>query len=132
MAKSPLLKMLTKKVKIGKTWQNTYVIRQEYNKFRKAWFPVVLYWNRFLEKKPNGDFTFRCWVEGVFTETGRSYYHDGLKTPYDRITRPGTDKCDPEDVKAIRDFYLDSVKGEPVGPHFEVKKLGAYMPTYPR
>lgn len=128
MAKSPLFKMLTKKVKIVKTWKNTYVLRQEYNKYQKMWFPVILYWNAIDEKQQDGSRLFRCWVEGLFTETGSGFYHDEVKADYTAITRPGTDKCDPDDVKRMVDYFLDENKTRPVGPLVEVKKLGTYMP----
>lgn len=131
MAKSPLFKMLTKKVKIDKTWKNTYVLRQEYNKYQQAWFPVIFYWNRMEETTPDGTTRFRCWVECLCTETGSSYYHDEAKADYTTISRPGTDKCDPEHVKRMVAFYLDENKTRPVGPLVEVKKLGTYMPKAP-
>ena len=131
MAKSPFFKMLTKKVKVVKTWKNTYVLRQEYNKYKKMWFPVILYWNTIDDKQPDGSRIFRCWVEGLFTENGSGFYHDEVKADYSAITRPGTDKCDPDDVKRMVAYYLDENKTRPVGPLVEVKKLGTYMPKRP-
>lgn len=132
MAKSPLFKMLTKKVKIVKTWKNTYVLRQEYNKYQKMWFPIIFYWNRMEETTTDGATRFRCWVECLCTETGSSYYYSSPKSDYTTISRPGTDKCDPEHVKAmIAQYQADCDEHDPCGPVYEVKKLGAYMPKRP-
>lgn len=132
MAKSPLFKMLAKKVKIVKTWKNTYVLRQEYNQYQKAWFPIIFYWNRTAETTPDGTTRFRCWVECLCTETGSSYYYSSPKSDYTTISRPGTDKCDPEHVKAmIAQYQADCDEHDHCGPVFEVKKLGAYMPKLP-
>lgn len=129
MAKSLLFRMLTKKVKYRKTWKNTYVLRQEYNKYQRTWYPVILYWNQSMELGP----LYHCWVEGIFTEDGTSFYSNDLSVgypAYDRITKPGTSKCDPEHVKAIVDYYTELMSHEPVGPIFEVKRLGTYRPVY--
>ena len=143
MAKSLLFKMLTKKVKIVKTWKNTYVLRQGFDKLRNRWFPVIFYWDVFDGKNPNGDRAFGCWVEGLSTDCdnwpyreevkarGGRFFHGVLKDDYTSISSPGTDRCDPGEVKRLVDGYIDLNSTRPVGPLVEVKKLGAYMPKLP-
>lgn len=148
MAKSLLYRMLTKRVKIVKSWKNTYVLRQEFDRLRNRWFPVIFYWNVFEEKKQNGDHIFRCWVEGLTTDCanwpyrdevkadevkakGGRFFHGVLKADYTAVSSPGTDRCDPAEVKRLVDGYLDLNSKRPVGPLVEVKKLGAYMPKLP-
>lgn len=124
MAKSLIFKMLKKGAKIKKTWKNVFALRQEYNKYQKAWFPIIFYWNC------DGS---RRWIECLCTETGSSYYYSEAKSDYTSISRPGTDKCDPEHVKAIVAHYqAECDEYDPCGPVQEVKKLGAYMPKAPR
>ena len=132
MAKSLIFKILKKGAKIKKTWKNVFALRQEYNKYQQAWFPVIFYWNRMEETTPDGTTRFRCWVECLCTETGSSYYHDEAKADYTSISRPGTDKCNPEHVKAIvKHYQAECDENDPCGPVQEVKKLGAYMPKAP-
>ena len=133
MAKSLLFRIMTKRNVIKRTWRNVYALRQEYNKYQQAWFPVIFYWNRTVETAADGTTRFRCWVECLCTETGSSYYHDEPKADYASISRPGTDKCDPEHVKAIVEHYqAECDQTDPCGPVQEVKKLGVYMPKAPR
>lgn len=117
----PMCKMtrgLLKKQPNKLTWKNVYVLRQEYNKFQRRWFPVLLYWNS------DG---VRSWIEGLFTE-GNGFYHDEMKYDwYDRVTRPGTGKCDQEEVTAMVKHYLDSCNE----PQYQVSKLGSYKPSNP-
>ena len=113
-----------------KCWENVYVLRQEYNQYAKKWFPVILYWNRSTDRQ-------RVWVEGLFTETGRSYYYDELKVDYTSVTKPGTSKCDPEEVKEMVERYISDFKEDLEEPAafggndtpIEVKKLLAYRTT---
>ena len=80
MAKSLIFKMLKKGAKIKKTWKNVFALRQEYNKYQQAWFPVIFYWNRIEETTPDGTTRFRCWVECLCTETGSSPTEFGLSS----------------------------------------------------
>lgn len=113
-----------------KNWANVYVLRQEYNVYAKKWFPVILYWNRSLDRQ-------HVWVEGLFTETGRSFYYDEIKADYTSITKPGTNKCDPEKVKEMVERYVSDFKHDLEDPSafdgndtpIEVKKLAAYRPN---
>lgn len=102
-----------------KDWSNVYVLRQEYNKFQKKWFPIVIYWNVSDSKS---------WTEALCTEDGTSFYHDEIKTYFTSVTRKGTDKCDPKDVERIIEEY----KSENSEPVFEVQQLGRYVPIYKR
>lgn len=126
MAQSLLFKLLKKRPKIKKTWQNVYALRQEYNPYQKAWFPIIFYWNR----SKIGPAKYRCWVEALATETGDSYYHTEIdRGAYSSRTRPGTDKCNPEHVKSIVAYYQQECdKENPCGPVVEVKKLAVYAP----
>ena len=101
-----------------KNWRNVYALRQEYNRFQKRWFPIIVYWNcnRSI-----------VWCEVLCTEDGSSYYHTNLIADYARVTRKGTDKCDQEAVKRMLEYY----KAETKGDIYEVEKLGAYCPRHP-
>jgi hypothetical protein len=99
---------------IKKDWANVYVLRQEYNKYQRRWFPIVVYWNTSGGK---------MWQEALCTEDGSSYYHNEVKD-YTRVTRLGTDKCDAEEVKRIVKEY----EHENSDPVYEVQKLAAYRP----
>lgn len=101
-----------------KAWNNVYALRQEYNKFQKKWFPIILTWDG------STDDSSRVWVEALCTENGSTYYWDELKTDYTRISRAGTDKCDAEEVKNMVAFFKSSFNTE----MHEVKKLRAYHP----
>lgn len=113
-----------------KNWKNVYVLRQIYNVYAKKWFPVILYWNCSFGRR-------NVWVEGLFTETGCSFYYDELKVDYASITKPGTNKCDPEEVKEMVDRYVSDFKDDLEDPSafddndtpIEVKKLAAYRPN---
>ena len=108
--------------KAKKNWENVYVLRQEYHPDEKCWFPVILYWNRIF---PENRLYIRSWVEGIFMETHERFFHIELKESYHDITRPGTDKCDPKDVKDIMEFFLDECKDK---NQHEVKKLSVFAP----
>ena len=99
-----------------KDWSNVYAVRQEYNKFQKKWFPIILVWSK-------NDRT--AWIEALCTEAGSSFYYTEIKDDYTKVTRKGTDKCDPEDVKRIRDFFEHDYTSEEM---HEVQKLGDYRP----
>lgn len=117
MSMCKMTRGLLKKEPKTLNWNTVYVLRQEYNKFQRRWFPVLLYWN--------SDGT-RSWIEGVFTE-GNGFYHDELKyINYDKVTRPGTGKCDQEDVAAMVKYHLESCND----PQYPVSKLGAYKPVH--
>lgn len=132
MAKRLIFKMLKKGGKNKKTWKNVFALRQEYNRYRDAWFPIIFFWNRMEETTADGTTRFRCWVECLCTETGSSYYYSAPKSDYVSISRPGTDKCDPEHVKAmVAHYQAECDEYDPCGPVQEVKKLGAYMPKAP-
>lgn len=98
----------------NKDWSNVYVLRQEYNKYQRRWFPIIVYWNTSEGK---------TWQEALCTEDGSSYYHNEVKN-YTDVTRKGTDKCDPEEVKRIVKEY----EHENSDPVYEVQKLAAYRP----
>lgn len=97
-----------------KTWANAYVLRQEYNRYQKRWFPIIVYWNCSGSTR---------WQEALCTEDGSSYYHTEVKD-YTAVTRKGTDKCNQDEVKRIVKAY-ENENDEAV---YEVKKLGAYQP----
>jgi len=99
-----------------KDWSNVYAVRQEYNKFQKKWFPIILVWGK-------NDHT--AWIDALCTESGSSFYYAEIKEYYTKVTRKGTDKCDPEDVKRIRDFFEHDYTSEDM---HEVQKLGDYRP----
>ena len=99
-----------------KSWFNVFALRQEYNQHQKTWFPVIFYWN-------GSDDTGKYWIESLCTETGNSFYHSEAKSGYSAISSPGTDKCNPEHVKAILAEYKSDNNCV-----FEVQKLGAYRP----
>lgn len=100
--------------KTTKDWSNVYVLRQEYNRFKKCWFPIIVYWNVSGTSR---------WTEALCTEDGSSYYHTDVPD-YVAVTRKGTDKCDPEHVKRIVNEYEHENDGEV----HEVQKLGQYRP----
>lgn len=103
-----------------KNWSNVYTVRQEYNKYQKTWFPIILVWNK-------NDRT--AWIEALCTETGSSFYYTEIKFDYSKVTRKGTDKCDPEYVKRIREYFKNDYSSEEM---HEVQKLGAYLYTNPK
>lgn len=112
-----------------KTWENVYVLRQEFNKYAKKWFPAILFWERSCDRE-------RSWITGLFTEDGETQYYDEVKAYYADITRAGTDRCDPEDVKLLveryeSDFERDLEDADAFGGNrkpVEVKRLLAYRP----
>jgi len=112
-----------------KTWENVYVLRQEYNKYARKWFPAILFWERSADRE-------RSWICGLFTEDGETQYYDEVKAYYPDITRAGTGKCDPEDVRVLveryeSDFADDLEDAGAFGGNskpVEVKKLYAYRP----
>ena len=104
-----------------KTPWNVYVLRQEYNKYQKKWVPCILFWNGTVEKDEGDE---RFWVEGLFTETGKSFYYTENVQGYYTWSSHGVSKCDPEDVKRIVDYFLDGENKK----WFEVRKLNSYRP----
>jgi hypothetical protein len=103
-----------------RTWMNVYVLRQEYNGDAGKWLPVIFYWNC--------DGT-RWWVECLCTETGSSYYYSAPGSDYARISRPGTDRCDPVDVRnMVAQYRADCAGYDGCGQVSEVRKLGSYAP----
>ena len=109
-----LLKKQPKKL----TWKNVYVLRQEYNKALRKWFPVVMYWRVIGNDS---------WVEKL-EMNDHGFYHDEVSYQmYDGNTRPGTSKCDPADVSKIVEYH----ELEGFGHTSEVSKLGSYKPSNP-
>lgn len=100
-----------------KTWENVYVLRQEYNPHQRCWFPIIVYLNRSKMSKTLN----RWWEEALCTETGDSFYHTEVKD-YTSTTKKGTDKCDPKHVE----FLVNQWKNENDHAVYEVKKLNVY------
>ena len=100
-----------------KNWDNVFCVRQEYNEYQKKWFPIILYWNGCFPK---------VHIEALCTETGSSFYYTELKSNFADVTRKGTDKCDPDDVKRIREYFNHDYASAKM---YEVQKLGAYCPV---
>lgn len=110
----------SKKGGAGLTWRNVYALRQEYNSYAEKWFPVIFYWNCDGTRK---------WMECLCTETGSSYYYSGTPFDYTSISRPGTDRCDPEDVgNMVAQYRADCAGYDGCGQVSEVRKLGSYPP----
>ena len=105
------------KAKQAKNWRNVYTMRQEYNRGLKKWLPVIIYWNARVDGS-------KSWPEAVCTDTGNGWYHTEIED-YTKVTRHGTGKCDPSDVKAIRSFFLNESEGE---GYTQVERLGSYRP----
>ncbi len=99
----------------NKDWSNVYVLRQEYNKYQRRWFPIIVYWNTSEGK---------TWQEALCTEDGSSYYHTEVKD-YTAVTRKGTDKCNAEEVKRIVEQYKSECENKVL---YEVQKLASYRP----
>lgn len=99
----------------NRTWKNVYTLRQEYNKYRKRWYPVVVYWNC--------DGRHR-WLETLATDDGVTFYHAEISEGYFRDgTKHGTGHCTPEEVNRILDYYKDENPDT-----FRVERLGIYRP----
>ncbi len=100
-----------------KNWSNVYVLRQEYNKYQRRWFPIIVYWGK-------SDVDNRYWQEALCTEDGSSYYHTEVKD-YTAVTRKGTDKCNAEEVNRIVEQYKSECEQKVL---YEVQKLASCRP----
>ena len=49
-----------------KNWENVFVLRQEYNKYQKCWFPIIFFWSC-------SKVCHKSWIECICTESGDSH-----------------------------------------------------------
>lgn len=102
-------------------WETAYAVRQEYNQEQDQWFPIIFYWNR-------SPAIPRAWIECLCTESGNSYYHTELTHyNYCGISKPRTDKCNPDHVAYLLSIFRTKCAEWGITP-VEVQKLGTYRP----
>lgn len=74
-----------------------YTMRQYYNEYDKKWHPCVVY----INSSDNGEWWIECFDEWGTNELGWDY---------EKFTKNGTSKCDPEEAKRIEDIFISDSK----------------------
>ena len=74
-----------------------YTMRQYYNEYDKKWIPCVVY----INSSDNGEWWIECFDEWGTNELGWDY---------EKFTKNGTSKCDPEEAKQIEDIFISDCK----------------------
>lgn len=87
-----------------------YTMRQYYNEYDKKWHPCVVY----INSRDNGEWWIECFDEWGTNELGWDY---------EKFTKNGTSKCDPEEVKRIEDTFISDCKEYASVPLRKVSRL---------
>ena len=92
-----------------------YTVRQYYNKYTKEWKPCIIY----INSHDNGEWWIEWFDEDGTSEIGLDY----------GISRNGTNKCDPEEVKNLEDVFVSdcNVPTKKVYRLGSVGRLGRYI-----
>lgn len=88
-----------------------YTVRQYYNKYTKEWKPCIIY----INSRDNGEWWIEWFDEWGTSEIGLDY----------GISRNGTNKCDPEEVKKLEDAFISDCKEYGNTPAKKVSRLGS-------
>lgn len=88
-----------------------YTVRQYYNKYTTEWKPCIIY----INSRDNGEWWIEWFDEDGTSEIGLDY----------GISRNGTSKCDPEDVKNLEYTFVSDCKEYGNTPAKKVSRLGS-------